>query len=303
MADAEAESLTGSPGARLAVARTQAGLSTAEVAERLHLTEATLEALESGRLEGLGASVYARGHLRRYAELVRVPEEEIMAAYEAWSGRLAALPDLRHVITAPAVRSGSRRFELHPRHALIGAIVLVLAALVWWAMRKAPRVTASVPPPSTRTVVAKAAEAPKPRAEAPPSTPPASPAAAPSVAATSEAGSAPPVHAPAAAVPTSASVPSGQVRLALSFSDDSWAEIYGANGTQLFHGLARAGSQHHVMGSAPMRIFLGNPAVVTLELNGKALMFTGKPNARPRRFSLDTSGLVVDAPGPQPKAD
>src|SRR5580658_10982288 len=125
MADGEGTSLTGSPGARLAVARKTAGMSTNEVAERLHLNLETLEGLESGRLESLGASVYARGHLKRYAELVHVPEAEIMAAYDAWSGRLAALPDLRDVITAPAVRSGTRRFELKPGYALVGAIVLV----------------------------------------------------------------------------------------------------------------------------------------------------------------------------------
>src|SRR5580658_10524845 len=140
MADGDVATLTSNPGARLAVARTQAGLSLSEAAERLHLDEETLEALEGGRMDNLGASVFVRGHLKRYAELVGVPEEEIMAAYDAWSGRLASLPDLREVITAPAVRSGSRSFELKPRQALIGAIVLVLAMLVWWAMRKAPRI-------------------------------------------------------------------------------------------------------------------------------------------------------------------
>jgi cytoskeleton protein RodZ len=282
MADGEGTSLTGSPGARLAVARTAAGMSTNEVAERLHLNLETLEALESGQLESLGASVYVRGHLKRYAELVHIPEGEIMSAYEAWSGRLAALPDLREVITAPAVRSGTRGFELKPAHALIGAIVLVMIALVWWAMRKPARVTAS-------SAAAPAASAPA----APLSTTPVS--AAPAPAAPAAVSLAPVSAAPSpvlAATPAASAAGGSPVRLVLNFSENSWIEIYGADGTQLFHGIARAGSQHHVSGSAPLRVFLGNPPAVTLEMNGRPVVLTGNP--KPRRFSLDDVGHVVE---------
>jgi cytoskeleton protein RodZ len=276
MADGEGTSLSGSPGARLAVARKTAGMSTNEVAERLHLNLETLEALESGRLESLGASVYARGHLKRYAELVHVPEAEIIAAYDAWSGKLAALPDLRDVITAPAVRSGTRGFELKPGHALIGAIVLVTIALVWWAMRRPARVTASTAPAAAS---APAASAPSPVVT--PAPPP--PATAPT----------PPVPPPVATGPV--------VRLVLNLSADSWIEVYGADGTQLFHGTAQAGSQRHVSGNAPLRLFLGNPPAVTLELNGRPVVLTGNP--KPRRFSLDDAGHVVEAHAAPPRTD
>jgi cytoskeleton protein RodZ len=283
MADGEGTSLTGNPGARLAVARKTAGMSTNEVAERLHLNVETLEGLESGRLESLGASVYARGHLKRYAELVHVPEAEIIAAYDAWSGRLAALPDLRDVITAPAVRSGTRGFELKPSHALIGAIVLVTIALVWWAMRKPARVSASTAATPTATAPpaasAPAASAPSPVVTAAP--PP--PAAAP----------APPVAPPAASGPP--------VRLVLSFSEDSWIEVYGADGTALLHGTVQAGTQRHVSGNAPLRLFLGNPPGVTLEMNGRPVVLTGNP--KPRRFSLDDAGHVAEAHAAPPRTD
>jgi cytoskeleton protein RodZ len=251
-------------------------MSTNEVAERLHLNLETLEALESGQLESLGASVYVRGHLKRYAELVHIPEAEVMTAYEAWSGRLAALPDLREVITAPAVRSGTRGFELKPAHALIGAIVLVMIALVWWAMRKPARVTAP--------------NAAAPAASAPAASAVVSPAPSPSSAPVVAASSPPPQVTPGTAAASAAG--GTPVRLVLNFSENSWIEIYGADGTQLFHGTARAGSQHHVSGSAPLRVFLGNPPAVTLELNGRPVVLTGNP--KPRRFSLDDVGHVVE---------
>lgn len=127
--------MIGGPGAQLSAARVQAGLSVSQAAEQLHLDLATLDALENGRFEGMGASVFVRGHLRRYAQLVNIPEAQIMTAYDAWAGRLAAQPDLRDVITAAAARSGSRRFNFRPRSAVIGVIVLVPLALIWWAVR------------------------------------------------------------------------------------------------------------------------------------------------------------------------
>jgi cytoskeleton protein RodZ len=279
-------------------------MSLSEAAERLHLNQQMLEALESGRLDSLGASVYARGHLKRYAELVGVPEAEIMAAYDAWSGRLAALPDLRDVITAPAVRSGTRRFELKPGYALIGAIVLVMVMLVWWAMRKPARMTAAAAP-TPRTQVSVMPAAPTPPSELAAPAPAASaPKAAPAVASKPAVAIALPT--PAAAplsVPTPAtSAATGPLaRLALNFSEDSWIEIHGADGTQLFHGMALAGSQHRVTGSAPLRLFLGNPPGVTLEMNGKPVVMTSTP--RPRRFSLDDAGrIIVDAHATDPSA-
>jgi cytoskeleton protein RodZ len=293
MADGEGTSLSSSPGALLAVARKQAGMSLSEAAERLHLNQQTLEALEGGRLDSLGASVYARGHLKRYAELVGVPELEIMAAYDTWSGRLAALPDLRDVITAPAVRSGTRRFELKPGYALIGAILLVMVMLVWWAMRKPARTTA-VAAPTPKTQASVGSVAPKAAATAPPKPPAAIalPTALPTPAAV-------PLSVPAAA--TSAATGS-LARLAMNFSEDSWIEVYGADGTQLFHGMALAGSQHRVTGGAPLRMFLGNPPGVTLEMNGKPVVMTSTP--RPRRFSLDDAGrIIVDAHAAAPSAE
>jgi len=125
-----------------------AGWSVADAARRLRVPPDTLEALEAGHFQGLGASVIARGHLRRYAQLVGIPEREILDAYDAWSGRLTSQPDLRQVITDPAVRSGAHRSELRPRHAVIAAIVIVLLALVSWARHYAPK-TAALTVPGT----------------------------------------------------------------------------------------------------------------------------------------------------------
>src|SRR5450631_747444 len=137
MDEGAAQSQISNPGARLAAARERAGMSLIQAAERLRLDVVTLQALEAGHFETLGATVFVRGHLRHYAELVGVPVDEIEAAYAASSAKLAPQPDLRRTTTLPG-NAASRAISLPPRAALIGAIVLVLVALVWWAMRVAP---------------------------------------------------------------------------------------------------------------------------------------------------------------------
>ena len=57
-------------GERLRAGRERAGLSVAAAAEKLHLDNKVIEALEADRFAELGASVYVRGHLRRYADFV-----------------------------------------------------------------------------------------------------------------------------------------------------------------------------------------------------------------------------------------
>src|SRR5262249_25881169 len=69
------------PGAWLAAAREQAGWSLIQAAERLHLDVAAVKALEAGDYRTFGAPVYARGHLRRYAELVGLSAHDVEQAF------------------------------------------------------------------------------------------------------------------------------------------------------------------------------------------------------------------------------
>jgi len=60
----------GDPGERLRLARERKGLGLEQVAESLRLETGTVQALERGDYARIGAAVFVRGFLRRYAELV-----------------------------------------------------------------------------------------------------------------------------------------------------------------------------------------------------------------------------------------
>ncbi len=74
-------------GARLASARERLGLSLDQVADHLKLDRHTVVALEEGDHRAIGAAVFVRGFLRRYAALVGEPPAEIEALYARRPGR------------------------------------------------------------------------------------------------------------------------------------------------------------------------------------------------------------------------
>ncbi|HTV80947.1 MAG TPA: helix-turn-helix transcriptional regulator, partial [Steroidobacteraceae bacterium] len=80
-------------GARLQAARHRADLSLVQAAERLHVDPNVIHALESEQFGELGATVYVRGHLRHYAELVKESAPELLGLY-ANNVRIGPPPDL-----------------------------------------------------------------------------------------------------------------------------------------------------------------------------------------------------------------
>lgn len=278
-------------GARLRAGRERAGLTVIQAAERLHLDPKVIEALEDERFEFLGAPVYVRGHMRRYAELVGEPAGELQ---ETWSAslRAAAPPDLTHAPHAD-VAPDPRRLA-GPLAVVAGALGIALA--VWWVLSGSPqpaparateadRATVAAAPRVAEPVTAVAASAPRPTA--------ASPAAAPTRAPPVPTPSPADVPAPQAAPPSRAGNP---VELRLTLNADSWVEIYDARGERLFYDVAAANSVQTVSGRAPLRVVLGNAPGVAVAVNGHAVPIP--PDARRdegARFVVSSTGRVAQA--------
>lgn len=260
----------GDIGARLRSARERAGLSAAQAAERMHCDLSLVEALDAGRFTQLGAPVFARGHIRRYAELLGEPVGDILERWDREAAGHVAPPDLTRIPQAKRT-ADTRRFML-PLGVLV--VVALFALLISWVLRDATLpeigglvVSTEAPPaegesaPSepvaaTQTTALPAVEAsnasPGPE---PSATTPGMPAAAPGTDSTA---------APAAAAPAS-------VVLRVRSQADCWVEVYGADRKQLYFGLLRSGASTTVTGQGPMRVLLGNVSGVALEVNGRAV--------------------------------
>ena len=68
-------------GERLAEARRAKQISVLEIAKELHVEEAKIRALENNEFEVLGAPVFAKGHLKKYSQLVGVNHDDVLADY------------------------------------------------------------------------------------------------------------------------------------------------------------------------------------------------------------------------------
>jgi cytoskeleton protein RodZ len=260
-------------GARLRAAREKRALTLLAAAERLHLDMRVVEALEAEDFAALGADVYVRGHLRRYAEAIGESPAQLLELYS--SAPHAPRPDLTRIPHRESDKRGSRL--LLP--ALLVVIGLALAGSLWWLLTLPGERARPLPAERTPSV----AEVPAAQAAAggaPAGEPAAVPAAAQGRAAT-------PTTMRGRAAPGAAP----EARLELTFSAASWVEIADASGRHLLQGLIDGGRTRTLSGSAPLLVVLGNAPAVALRFNGQPVL----PGALVRRDG--SAHLLIDNDG------
>jgi cytoskeleton protein RodZ len=287
-------------GVQLTRLRELRGLSSAEVATALRCDTKTIDALEGERWAELGAPVFSRGHLRRYAEFLGVPADPLLEQWNAEQGGSAVLPDLSLGPQAPRpldTQRWGRRLAM-----LAGAFVIALAA--WWILQGAEMrpaatlapVEASVPMPTVPVVPAPAPVdlAPVPAAPialeaAPDAAPDAVPVAAVPVGVT-----------PAVATP---SAPGDGVAVVFTASEPCWAEVVDATGARRLYALLQPGQRVSVNGAPPLRVVLGRGDVTALEISGNpAVIPADAVRNTVARFEIAASGVLRALP-PEPRPE
>jgi cytoskeleton protein RodZ len=116
----------GGIGTRLRAGREKHGLTVLQVAERMHTDPKVVEAIEAENFEALGAPVYARGHMRHYAELVGESGAELVALYSELSK--IPEPDLTRIVKVPPSSDTSKLVA----PALLVIAVFAVAGAIWW---------------------------------------------------------------------------------------------------------------------------------------------------------------------------
>lgn len=243
-------------GERLAYARRERQISASEIAKELHLDEPKVRALEKNDFDSLGAPVFAKGYLRKYAQLVGVVEADVLADYYAMT-RSAELP--------PVVIGRARpKNEVSPGPWIAAVAMLAVAAgAYWWFTLRDTGAKTTQPPPQIETGPAQStAVAPGPAQPE---------ATAPEVAEPGPALPAPEQQRPLDVLPAPADeAPTAdpQLSLAMLFSGECWTEISDADGRQLFFNMGRAGQSVSVRGKAPISALFGNVANVSVQVDG-----------------------------------
>jgi cytoskeleton protein RodZ len=250
-------------GERLAAARRDKQISVDEIAKELHIDDYKVRALERNDFEVLGPPVFAKGHLRKYSQLVGVRVEDVLADYYSLT-RAVGMPPL-----VGRARPPSREINLASWLWLLLLLAIAGAAYWWFFVRETVQPPA-IPPDGQVSL---------PVQESPAETDTAPAAATPTESVDNDAPlepagepaaeSAEPVGgASGDVVPPRAVGADGEVRIDLTFSGDSWTEITDASGERLFFGLGREGRTVSVSGTPPLSVLLGNAENVSLKVDG-----------------------------------
>jgi cytoskeleton protein RodZ len=271
------------PGPTLKAERERRGLSAQKAADEMHLDRWVIDALEADDYQRIGPTVYAKGHLKKYAALLGLPATEILAGFESrapsQAGPMAAGPSM--LLNTRDEASSSRILLFQ-----IGGCVAVamLIGILWWRPWH-PRAKAPSAPPPAATLHAAPVDKPIESGVA-------------TDASAAPLGAEPPVPAsadPAGAGSTDAAtapVPgAGRARLRLSFSADSWVDIHDASGKRTFAGNGLANSVKTLSGAAPLRVYLGAGSGVQLEINDRAVAIG------PQFFAGDVARFEAGADG------
>lgn len=265
--DSENSELVG--GERLRAAREEQQVSILEIAKELHLDEQKVRALEDNRFESLGAPVFAKGHLRKYAQLVGLDESDVLFDYHELT-RSAGMPP---VVGKPK-RAGRER---SPGPWIVVILVLIAAAFAYWWFGSGRELT---PESGLAQPAEPAIEAPydsgdtlRTPAEAPAADAGGAdePAAADLEPAAEEPAAADmPVEEAADTAPATSPPPeSGEITVSFVFSEDCWTEVSDSAGERLFFALGRAGRTVTVSGSPPLSVLLGSADGVTVTVDGE----------------------------------
>jgi cytoskeleton protein RodZ len=284
---------TAPPGAKLKAERERRGLSAQKAADEMHLDRWVIDALEADDYSRIGPTVYAKGHLKKYAALLGLPAAEILAGYEA-----RPIGPVEVVSAGPsmllATRDEGSGFGNWSPMQVVGCLLaaLLLAGVLWWRpwqqRSKAPAgspAVAAAPAaqsgsPGESGIVSPADAAPMSLKDAP---------GAPGVPVAAQPNEA--VVAVPVADPAAPPAGSGRARLRLSFSADSWVDVHDVNGKRTFAGNGLANSVKTIAGPAPLRVYLGFGNGVQLEINDRAVAIG------PQFFAGDVARFEAGADG------
>ena len=239
-------------GERLRAARKEKKISSLDIAKELHLDQHKISALEANDFAALGAPVFARGYLRKYAELVGVDPGEVLSDYG----------ELTHSDGVPLLvgkrRQPGKELSPGPWVILLLAVLALVFAFWWFSYGRTGADSATVP----------SAPAPVPAAKRQ--------AASAAVAAAGFAPDIRPDALPAELAPAidlaefaERPVDPESIRVTLRFGEDCWTEITDASGQRLYFELGRAGTSVDVAGVPPLSLLLGNADKASLWVNGE----------------------------------
>lgn len=283
------------PGLRLRQAREATGLSQAEVAERLKLRAALVDAMEREDLPALGAPIFARGYLSSYLRFLELPADLVDALYPR--GEVVAAAPLH---SSNKISHGRFLVDRYARRLVYVALTAsIVVPVILLATRDHLPDPAALLAPLDESIALDGSgtipldnRGPWPRRgeDMGPPAPMDQPVMA---------SLAPfyPSSRSTAPAPAAAQAVASQDGLVLVVSGESWVEVVGHQGDRLVHELMRSGDRHQLDPKRVARVLLGNAAAVKVQLDGVDVDTNAYRRANVARFTVSSDGSLAPAGG------
>jgi cytoskeleton protein RodZ len=283
-----------SVGQLLRQAREQRKLTIQQVALQLNLKIEQVERLEQDQPDGKTLETFARGYVRAYGRLLKLPETELMAALSRQTGSVVSTAKpMRTFSNRTAHQATENRFMW-----LTYAIIVLLLALlfVWWWQSSYENTTeSSAAARASQPVEARTQQvSPQPATDEPAEQASDEPVASIGGAADNAISEQQlnemlqQLAAPSAELVPAAEVPQLDT-LEMRFSENCWIDVVDADGNRIAYGTKQAGYIMQLTGTAPFVITLGNPSVVKINFNQQAFDMSAFPGGRVAKFTIPES--------------
>ncbi len=292
------------PGERLSKARKQQKLDIDAVAGQLNLSVSVLRSLEADDYSALPSSTFVKGYIRNYARLLRLPDTELVKAFEHQTGLHSSM-DEQHPVPRARSKVAAKRVG-----AILMVLILLLIVIGWWVLGEQKPVDKPVAEQVVDTAVAASVSPPVAEPEFIPE-----PSVVPELAGTPEPNVAPESNAvpesnvagseaayePAVPeleitgaeadtlepqVPEADSPAPEKGELVMRFSDDCWVEIRDSNGRLIHARLYQAGARHTAQYAVPYDVKLGNGNAVEVFYNGSQIRYVPSKQSNVARFTI-----------------
>ncbi len=283
------------PGGVLAAERKRRGLSVADIANQLFLTERQITALEADDYASFPAPIFVTGYIRNYARQLDLPPDPLIELFNAHSSTSA--PDIERV-SHTSERMANRNAPAFGPRLVIVTVVVILLLLLWWGMSPTSDEPVAIDDVSLEdgfsntppVVVVEEAVTPLQLAPELPQAPEKK-----RVEAVAEAA---PVNAvkekelqvgtppQAEFIADRAQAESFPDTMVLTFSAESWVEITDANNRRVMFDLGKPGQTRMLSGTAPFKILFGYSPAVKMTFNGEVFDQSSLARGKVAKFTL-----------------
>ena len=269
------DQVSASAGQMLLQGREQRQLSVQQVALQLNLKPEQVIKLEQDQFDNM-PETFARGYVRAYGRLLKLPESPLMAAYAQQSGREQSITKPMRTFSNRTAKQATENRFMWLTYGII--LLLVVLLFIWWWQTARVTVSNAEQPGSEPEVVISAtvtdviAEPPQPTPE--------------------QFSEMLELLVPAeenTAESTAIELVPVVDLLEMRFSENCWVDVLDADGNRVAFGTKQAGYIMQLSGKAPFTVTLGNPSVVKINFNQQAVDMSALAAGRVAKFTIPES--------------